>query len=212
MQWLSRLTITSLVFSLFKNTHTDANTLHHKELNTSQRPYVFLLILCSRAQNTDWFCSLPSLWGDCRALSLQLVGSLKHHGCWGILLVANECITLCELSTSEGDKIFKFPIYHTSSTHVLKKHLHVYTFRQTQLLLRCSRDAGKLAYPVLEVVQYILLFLCEHRGGEDKVFLQTVDEWGWKLLIDCLLLCYHNQSVGVGGRGETSEGVRPVRG
>ena len=67
----------------------------------------------------------------------------------------------------------------------------------TQLLLRCSRDAGELLNPVLELVQHILLFLCEHRGGEDKVFLQTVDEWGWKLLIDSFFLCYHNQPCGI---------------
>ena len=48
-------------------------------------------------------------------------------------------------------------------------------------------------YPVLEVVQHLQLPLCEHRGGEDKVFLQTVDEWGWKLLINSLFLCYHDQ-------------------
>ena len=48
-------------------------------------------------------------------------------------------------------------------------------------------------YPVLEVVQHIKLPLRQHRGGEDKVFLKTVDEWGWKFLIDSLLFCYHDQ-------------------
>ena len=55
------------------------------------------------------------------------------------------------------------------------------------------------------MVQHVLLSLCEDRGGEDKVFLQTVDERGGKLLVDSVLLCYHNQP---GGR----EGERAVRG
>ena len=44
------------------------------------------------------------------------------------------------------------------------------------------------------------------------MFLQTVDEWGWKLLVDSLLLCYHNQPGRWEGGGETREGERPVRG
>ena len=38
------------------------------------------------------------------------MGSLKHHGCWSVFLVANECIPLCELLTSEGDKNLNLPI------------------------------------------------------------------------------------------------------
>ena len=60
-------------------------------------------------------------------------------------------------------------------------------------------------YPVLEVVQHLQLPLCEYRGSEDKVFLQTVNEWGWKLLVNSLLFCYHNQPGRLENIGEKSQ-------
>ena len=75
---------------------------------------------------------------------------------------------------------------HTRTHTYTHTHTHTHTHTLSPYFLPSSFT--ELFHPLNQLIQYFLLPGQENSACENKMFLQSVDEWYWKLLINCVLL------------------------